>query len=77
MAACFYKLHQNNLLYGENVLDEKYVCAIIEGDWKLLEFKFRMNIWQEYQITELNQKFKSSVDKHLVTIPMIYDSQYC
>ena len=34
---CFYKLHQNILLYSKNVLDEKYLCAILEGDWKRME----------------------------------------
>ena len=37
LAVCFYKVHQNILLYGENVLDEKYLSDIIECDWKLLE----------------------------------------
>ena len=35
----FYKLHQNKLLYGENVLDENDLCDIIEGDWKWLDVK--------------------------------------
>ena len=51
MAVWFNKIHQNNLLYGENILDEKYLCAILEGGWKLLEVKSWMNIWQEYNIT--------------------------
>ena len=37
MTVCFYKIYQNNMLYGENVLDENYICAITEGDWKGLE----------------------------------------
>ena len=32
MPLLFYKLNQNNLLYGENTQDEKYLCAILEGD---------------------------------------------
>ena len=55
MVVSFYKLHQNKLLYGENVLDEKYLCAILEGDLKLLEVKYLMNRLQEYQITGMNQ----------------------
>ena len=55
MAVWFYKLHQNNLLYGENLLDENYLCVILEGDWKLLEVKYWMNRWQEYHITQLYQ----------------------
>ena len=37
MAVYCNKLHQNILLYGENVMDENYPCAILEGDWKWLE----------------------------------------
>ena len=38
MAMCFYKLHQNILLYGGNVLDKNYLCYIPKGDWKWLKF---------------------------------------
>ena len=55
MTVWFYKIHQNNFLYGKNVLDGNYLCAIIEGDWKLLESKYWINRWKEYHITELNQ----------------------
>ena len=76
MTVWFYNLHQNILLYGENVLDENYLCAILEGDCKGLEVFYWINRWQEYQITELNQEFQPSVDKLLLTMPIIYDSQY-
>ena len=46
MAIWFYKLHKNNLIYGENVLDEKYPCVILEGYWKWFEVKYWMNRWQ-------------------------------
>ena len=45
-AVWFYKPHQDNLIYGEHVLDEKYLCAILEGDWNWLEVKSLMNRWQ-------------------------------
>ena len=32
------QLHLNNLIYGENVLNKIYICAIIEVDWKWLGF---------------------------------------
>ena len=71
----FYKLHQNILLYGENLLDENYLCAILQGDWKWMEVFSWMNRWQEYHINELNQEFQPSVEKQLATMPIIYDSQ--
>ena len=46
MDVCFYKLDQNILLYGENVLDEHNLCAILEGDLKLLEVKSWIDRWQ-------------------------------
>ena len=46
MAVCFYKLHQNKFLYGENLLHEKYLCAILKGNWKSSEVKSWMHRWQ-------------------------------
>ena len=64
------------MIYDESLLDEKYLCAILEGDWKILEVKFWMKIWQYYQITELNQWIQLSMDKHMLTVPIIYEFQY-
>ena len=74
MVVCFYKLHQNNSLYGENVFNEKYLCANIGSDWRWTGGKYLMTRWQDYQITDLNQEFKMSMEKQPVKMPTIYDS---
>ena len=46
MAVWFYEIHQNNLIYGNFLLDEKYLCAILEGDWKWIKVKTLLNRWK-------------------------------
>ena len=52
MSVLFYELHQNNLIYGENLLDDKYLCAILEGDWN--EFKLKLEWTDDKNIRYLN-----------------------
>ena len=63
-------------MYSEMLLNEKYLCAILEGDWKWLELKSWIKICQEYQITGINQEPQPLVKKYLATMLIIYGSQY-